>query len=73
VRILKQTEARRALRRAAVHVIESVYRRSPMFERFRLQKERASKEGHLYQYQDIAQLEERNIQVFGGQIEVPHC
>lgn len=44
-----------------------------MFERFRLQKERASKEGHLYQYQDIAQLEERNIQVFGGQIEVPHC
>jgi hypothetical protein len=48
-----------------------MYRRSPMFERLRLQKERAKKEGFQYQYQDIAQLEERNIQVFGGQIEVP--
>lgn len=68
--IVKQTEARRALKRAAVHVIECIYRRSPMFERFRQQKKRASKEGYQYQYQDVAQLEERNIQVFGGQIEV---
>lgn len=74
VRVVRKADARRAVKRTAVHVIESVYRRSPMFERFRLQKERYRKEQNSYntshQYQEIAEVEQRNIEVFGGQIEM---
>jgi hypothetical protein len=76
VRVVRKADARRAVKRTAVHVIESVYRRSPMFERFRLQKERYRKEQSSYytshQYQEIAEVEQRNIEVFGGQIEVSY-
>jgi hypothetical protein len=70
VRVLRKADARRAMKRAAVQVIENVYRRSPMFERLRLEKRRILKEGYNSQYQEVAECEQRNISVFGGQIQV---
>jgi hypothetical protein len=45
IRVLRKADARRAVKREAVRVIESIYTRSPMFERIRLEKERARKQG----------------------------
>lgn len=70
VRVLRKADARRAMKRAAVQVIENVYRRSPMFERLRLEKRRILKEGYNSKYQEVAECEQRNISVFGGQIQV---
>jgi len=68
-RVLRKVDARRAVKRSAAKVIETLYRRSPMYERFRLQKERA-KLSLPHAYQDISACEQHNIDVFGGQIEM---
>jgi hypothetical protein len=73
VRVLRKVHARRAVQHAAVRVIECVYRRSPMYERFRLHKERVRRQAYQHEYEDVAALEQRNIEVFGGQIEVRLC
>ena len=70
VRVLRKADARRAVKREAVRVIENIYTRSPMFARMRLEKERARTQGQSHRYQDIAACEERNICVFGGKIEM---
>ena len=46
VRVLRTADARRAAKQAAARVIEMIYRRSPMFERFRLQRERLIKQDY---------------------------
>ena len=52
--MLRRVDACRAVKQAAVRVIEGTYRRSPMYDRLRLLKQRARSQGYQHGYQEIA-------------------
>lgn len=54
LRVLRRVDACRAVKQAAVRVIEGTYRRSPMYDRLRLLKQRARSQGYQHGYQEIA-------------------